>query len=214
MALGPDAVGATRAAARSVVDECPYNRATVQLVVTMAREFDIRPHVVGSTPALADARNRLVSVRNGFSAHFDIIDALWIADLPPLSEDGFLGSSAIDVGTVSLADLDAAGDRLAAAVDGLGRVNDIVTMMDDETLARINTSTEVLTANLGEMWPHKSWLALQGNDLRIVRDSALEVLDTCDRDGCTDGVRAEAAGLLDVATRFHDAIAAQLGIRC
>ena len=65
-----------------------------------------------------------------------------------------------------------------------------------------------------ESWPLKHWLSLHANDLRATLAEANAVLTSCAAADCDPSLESAARAMAGFAGRFHEAIVAQLSVRC
>ncbi len=203
-----------RAAAAFLMNNCPYNRATAQLVATLAHDFDVRPLLGTTFPELADGRERLLAVRAGIAAQWRVMRALDVDALRPADPTGFLASVPIETHALSLAELRATEDRVRASMTALYGANDVVASLDDDTISAISLNVETLVVGIEESWPLKHWLSLHANDLRATLAEANAVLTSCAAADCDPSLESAARAMAGFAGRFHEAIVAQLSVRC
>ncbi|MCP4918507.1 MAG: hypothetical protein GY913_16505 [Proteobacteria bacterium] len=129
---------------RHVLDDCPFNRAALQLFVTL----DL---ALPDTPDLADARAVI-------DAHQRVMIQLGVTDLPPLTVDSFLAQHGDAAHTRNRAQLAASADPVAETQATIDAIESLVDVMPEATYAALEASREELKVPLLEQWPFQTAL--------------------------------------------------------
>ncbi|MFT4978238.1 MAG: hypothetical protein ACI8S6_004146 [Myxococcota bacterium] len=149
--LSPPALSEARSAARDLVTSCPYNHATLELLLLLKESLS-----PDTDPA----------VREGVASMSRVLVLLDLAERPELIfGDNLFGVDLATDWTMSQAEAE------------LSRVSEVVALLTPAELDRIDDASERLTVQISSRWPPKSVLIGWRESIRLTQPELAAIMD-------------------------------------